>query len=95
MSKNKEYKRIPLAIDELDNISGGAGYNEQQWAEWTKAWKDWWIKYYGDIVCPKCHMPMLNAIVTYNKDLAYDCYMNNALMCKCGNVCWIQDNWKK
>ena len=30
MSKDKEYKRIPLAIDELDNISGGAGYNEQQ-----------------------------------------------------------------
>ena len=29
MSKDKEYKRIPLAIDELDNISGGAGYNEQ------------------------------------------------------------------
>ena len=30
MSKDKEYKRIPLAIDEFDNISGGAGYNEQQ-----------------------------------------------------------------
>lgn len=94
MSKEKEFKKIPLAMDELDDISGGAGYNEQQWAEWTDAWKAWWIKYYGDIICPMCHMPMINAIVTYNKDLAYDCYMNNALKCTCGNVCWIQDKWR-
>ena len=89
-----KYKKIPLGNQELEKATGGAGYNEQQWAEWTKAWKDWWIEHYGDIICPKCHMPMLNAIVTYDKDLAYDCYMNNALMCKCGNACWIQDRWR-
>ena len=70
-------KKIPLGNQELEKATGGAGYNEQQWAEWTKAWKDWWIEHYGDIICPKCHMPMLNAIVTYDKDLAYDCYMKD------------------
>ena len=34
-------KKIPLGNQELEKATGGAGYNEQQWAEWTKAWKDW------------------------------------------------------
>jgi hypothetical protein len=82
-----------LSLEELEGISGG--YNDAEWAAWTRAWKDWWIDHYGGTRCGNCGNLLAGTIEGYDKDMAYDVYMNNAFMCTCGQVIRPVKGWKK
>ena len=82
-----------LSLEELDGVNGG--YNDEEWAKWTREWKDWWIKYYGGTRCGNCGNYLAGTIEGYDKDKAYDVYMNNAFMCTCGQVIRPVKGWKK
>ena len=83
-----------LTLDELDEIAGGQGYNDEQWAQWTRAWKDWWKAHYGETWCTNCHRYLKAVIENYDKDMAYDVYMNNAFKCECGQIIKPVKGWK-
>ena len=82
-----------LSLEELDGVTGG--YNDEEWAKWTREWKDWWKKYYGGTRCGNCGNYLAGVIEGYDKDMAYDVYMNNAFMCTCGQVIRPVKGWKK
>lgn len=90
-SKSNELQELDL--EDLNEISGG--YNDEEWAQWTRAWKDWWKDHYGDVRCGNCGRYLNGVIEGYNKDMAYDVYMNNAFMCTCGQVIRPVKGWKK
>ena len=84
-----------LSLEDLDGIAGGAGYTEEEWAQWTRDWKDYWIYYYGDARCGNCGQYLDVSIESYNKDMAYNVYMNNAFKCsRCGQVMKPVKGWK-
>ncbi|MBR2067486.1 MAG: hypothetical protein IJ875_04410 [Solobacterium sp.] len=81
-----------LTLDELDEIAGG--YNNEEWAQWTRAWKDWWKANYGAVRCWNCQRFLNGVIEGYDKDMAYDVYMNNAFKCVCGQIIRPVKGWK-
>ena len=36
----EDKKLKELTLEELDGVNGG--YNDAEWAKWTREWKDWW-----------------------------------------------------
>ena len=90
MMEDKNLKA--LSPEELDEVTGG--YTDEEWAGWTRQWKDWWISHYGDTRCGNCGRYLDGVIEGYNKDMAYDVYMNNAFMCTCGQVIRPVKGWK-
>ena len=82
-----------LSLEDLDGVAGGQDYSKE-WEEWTREWKEWWIYYYGDARCGNCGRYLNTVIKDYDRAMAYDVYMNNAFMCKCGQVIRPVNKWR-
>ena len=80
-----------LSLEELDLVAGGA--TDEQWEEWANAWKTWWIQHYGDVRCHHCGRRLGDMIPGYDVNMAYDTFMNNAFLCKCGQVIRATESW--
>ena len=61
--EEKEMKA--LSMEDLDGVAGG--YNDEEWAQWTRSWKDWWKAHYGDTRCGNCGRYLNNVIEGYDR----------------------------